>query len=100
MPKTQLASGFFGFQAESAKKSDGYRILATWCKNLQKDETQQVVLCPFFSGLVWVLPVLCEYGKMKIVLDFEKCQKYRVCKASPAVGQRKVVERPVYIRDL
>jgi len=40
VPKTQLTSGFFGFQAESVEKSDGYRILAVWRKNLQKDETR------------------------------------------------------------
>jgi len=68
---------FFGFQAESAEKSDGYRILAVWCKNLQKDETRQVVLCPFFFGLVWLLPAFYEYGKMKIVFYIGKCQKHR-----------------------
>jgi len=73
VPKTRSWTTFFGFQAESVEKSDGYHILAVWykklakrrdslendetvslfkngTKNLQKDETRQAVLCPFFFG--------------------------------------------------
>ena len=51
MPKTRSWTTFFGFQAESVEKSDGYHILAVWYKKTcKKDETRQAVLCPFFFG--------------------------------------------------